>query len=73
MMYAKWVERMLQTPLSSTEVRDNMLKQQSNVREQLKLINEQIFLYRVRLMCFCLTIIPVQTLSKSSFFLFIHV
>ncbi len=51
---------MIQSPLvaSSEVVRENILRQKANVGHQLRLVNEQIFLYRVSAVCICMETSP---------------
>lgn len=59
-VYARWVDHMIQSPLvaSSEVVRENILRQKANVGHQLRLVNEQIFLYRVSAVCICMETSP---------------
>ena len=54
-MHAKFCDHQLQTcPHLPPEGRDNLLKQKTNLQQQMKLVNEQINLYRVSVCDACL-------------------
>ena len=50
----KWCDRHLQNPQNNRPgVKDNLSKQRSNLEQQMRLVNEQITMYRVSLVPLC--------------------